>query len=853
MPKPKAAGAKAPQPAQEQEAAPAPDSQPADAGAGGPPAKKKRNNNPGVRVQGGRVYDSEKGTTCHQCRQKTVEVKAKCTACTLYFCPKCLENRYKELVESANAAGDWRCPRCRGECNCSNCRKKQGMQATGQLANIAKKAGFGSVRDLLERNPNAKAIQLPRAPSGGAAADGEAGEAAGEGGPASKQAGVPGAARKRAPRRKPSTAAAAEQELIDDEALPPREQPMPEAHPLAVHKAAAVAGSRRQRGVGAWAANVAEVTALPEGQAGAELAAVLEFLQVFGPKLQLRAPCLAALAAELLQPAAAGGQGQLLCPREEESAVGAVHCCLLELVRAYWNVKGAVGASAWQGIMKAYYAASLLTGRQALNLRWQHGPPAVAGEIFTRPAGGSQAEGEEEEAAAAPSAGEAGEEAMEVDCGAAGAAAAALGVGSATAVDYPGGSYWGLPAEARIGMLHALVNDALECGELRQLIEGSMGDAMDEEKERRQQLAGVRKEAREAIARERDQQIAMMIASADGGLTLEQQQKLLEEARQRAEAAASSAAAAKVKALTEKVHPPTVRAAVVGCDREGRRYLQLQVAPLLTGEGGLVVQCGGAEGPCSTANAAAGGSSSSEALTCYPSSRVVDVAAALHPKGRREGPLQAALVHAFKLPADALPAPASQAAGGSQPAAETAAEQKQQQQQEEPAGGKAPAVATAGGGLGKAQHGKKQAGGKSKSASPAAAVAAPPAEAADAAPGAAAGAPAQKGRKRAASRGQSGSPGGAAPEAGSADGVAAGGEAPAGKRRRQASEAGSSAERAVPRRQRSAPAPVPAAAEAAPKPARRRGGRAASKAAHEAAAAGDAVLPLKVDDILPVQ
>lgn len=81
-----------------------------------------------------------------------------------------------------------------------------------------------------------------------------------------------------------------------------------------------------------------------------------------------------------------------------------------------------------------------------------------------------------------------------------------------------------------------------------------MGDAMDEEKERRQQLAGVsaagchgccaawggpppplphpakaptprqllppaqvRKEAREAIARERDQQIAMMIARCMGG------------------------------------------------------------------------------------------------------------------------------------------------------------------------------------------------------------------------------------------------------------------------------------------------------------------------------------------------
>ena len=167
-----------------------------------------------------------------------------------------------------------------------------------------------------------------------------------------------------------------------------------EAHPLAVHKAAAVGGSRRQRGVGAWAVGLPEVVAVPEGQAGAELAVVLEFLQarggggggegvmgggawlaagrrrgqqqglgwqqagvcrvpavnalpppappnpapspryapqVFGPKLQMRATCLAAFAAELLQPAV-GGDVQPLCPSAEESLVGAVHCRLLEVV-----------------------------------------------------------------------------------------------------------------------------------------------------------------------------------------------------------------------------------------------------------------------------------------------------------------------------------------------------------------------------------------------------------------------------------------------------------------------------------------------------------------------------------------
>ena len=132
-------------------------------------------------MQGGRIYDSENGTTCHQvcmaarppgvsplrsccqfprmhaqhvlggvhglegarmpqqiqplraqCRQKTVEVKASCGRCTLHWCPRCLFNRYGEEVAAINAVSavnaakglaGWACPRCRGDCNCSNCRK----------------------------------------------------------------------------------------------------------------------------------------------------------------------------------------------------------------------------------------------------------------------------------------------------------------------------------------------------------------------------------------------------------------------------------------------------------------------------------------------------------------------------------------------------------------------------------------------------------------------------------------------------------------------------------------------------------------------------------------------------------
>jgi hypothetical protein len=130
--------------------------------------KKKRNNDPGVRHVGGRIYDSENGTTCHQCRQKTLEVKAPCKSgtCRLYWCPRCLSNRYDEAVDTVRLLPKWSCPKCRKICNCSSCRKKQGLQATGILAKIAKSAGFGSVSQLLEKNPRMSVLSsAPKKPA----------------------------------------------------------------------------------------------------------------------------------------------------------------------------------------------------------------------------------------------------------------------------------------------------------------------------------------------------------------------------------------------------------------------------------------------------------------------------------------------------------------------------------------------------------------------------------------------------------------------------------------------------------------------------------------------------------------
>ena len=108
-----------------------------------------------MRTQGGRVYDSAIGVTCHWCRQKTVEAKVSCThpgcgnrSLPVSFCRMCLRNRHGEDVvvracnklrccfavratctllnlcspsflvlfpeQAAEESGAWVCPRCRG-------------------------------------------------------------------------------------------------------------------------------------------------------------------------------------------------------------------------------------------------------------------------------------------------------------------------------------------------------------------------------------------------------------------------------------------------------------------------------------------------------------------------------------------------------------------------------------------------------------------------------------------------------------------------------------------------------------------------------------------------------------------
>lgn len=102
-----------------------------------------------------KVYNRASGSTCHQCRQKTIDTKTncrnqECVGVRGQFCGPCLRNRYGEDVRDALLQPDWLCPPCRGICNCSFCRARQGRCATGVLVYQAKHQGYDHVHAYLK-------------------------------------------------------------------------------------------------------------------------------------------------------------------------------------------------------------------------------------------------------------------------------------------------------------------------------------------------------------------------------------------------------------------------------------------------------------------------------------------------------------------------------------------------------------------------------------------------------------------------------------------------------------------------------------------------------------------------------
>uniref|UniRef100_A0AAQ4NWJ1 Zinc-finger domain-containing protein n=2 Tax=Gasterosteus aculeatus aculeatus TaxID=481459 RepID=A0AAQ4NWJ1_GASAC len=101
-----------------------------------------------------KVYNRVTGSTCHQCRQKTVDTKTCCRAEECrgiqgQFCGPCLRNRYGEDVRKALLDPEWKCPPCRGICNCSFCRQRDGRCPTGILFPLAQYHGFSDVHSYL--------------------------------------------------------------------------------------------------------------------------------------------------------------------------------------------------------------------------------------------------------------------------------------------------------------------------------------------------------------------------------------------------------------------------------------------------------------------------------------------------------------------------------------------------------------------------------------------------------------------------------------------------------------------------------------------------------------------------------
>ncbi|XP_068450970.1 cell division cycle-associated protein 7-like [Clinocottus analis] len=101
-----------------------------------------------------KVYNRVTGSTCHQCRQKTVDTKTCCRSEDCrgihgQFCGPCLRNRYGEDVKKALLDPEWKCPPCRGICNCSFCRQREGRCPTGILFPLAQYHGFSDVHSYL--------------------------------------------------------------------------------------------------------------------------------------------------------------------------------------------------------------------------------------------------------------------------------------------------------------------------------------------------------------------------------------------------------------------------------------------------------------------------------------------------------------------------------------------------------------------------------------------------------------------------------------------------------------------------------------------------------------------------------
>ncbi|KAJ2801967.1 hypothetical protein H4S07_004801, partial [Coemansia furcata] len=80
----------------------------------------------------------------------TMDPKIKCSgdSCNVMFDYHCLLGHYSEDAKTIDHAV-WICPKCRGKCNCSFCKKKRGERPTGQISVFIKRFGVEAAKKAL--------------------------------------------------------------------------------------------------------------------------------------------------------------------------------------------------------------------------------------------------------------------------------------------------------------------------------------------------------------------------------------------------------------------------------------------------------------------------------------------------------------------------------------------------------------------------------------------------------------------------------------------------------------------------------------------------------------------------------
>ncbi|KAJ3934906.1 MAG: hypothetical protein NXY57DRAFT_599590 [Lentinula lateritia] len=123
--------------------------------------------------EGGRGIETELLIRCHDCRAKRHPSEIiQCTSlyqipykipvtrhCRTNYCRNCLKNKYNELSFAASAQKEngetgnahmFKCPKCRGHCNCWNCRRKTAPKSTPAFpqADVPSERALATVNDL---------------------------------------------------------------------------------------------------------------------------------------------------------------------------------------------------------------------------------------------------------------------------------------------------------------------------------------------------------------------------------------------------------------------------------------------------------------------------------------------------------------------------------------------------------------------------------------------------------------------------------------------------------------------------------------------------------------------------------